>query len=155
MAATQEPVQQNFYAHAKLLLGNAKAATLATAEASAPFAALVTPAFMADFSPILLLSQLSTHTRQLQANPACALLVVGEAAEANPQTAPRLCLTGTAAPVDDPAVRAQFLATHPYAKLYADFADFGFWRIEISAVHYVGGFAAAARLDIFKLRAGP
>jgi putative heme iron utilization protein len=155
MAATQEAGEQDFYKAARALILRARVASLATAVDGVPFAALVTPAFLADLSPVLLLSQLSTHTRQLQANPACALLVTGEPTTENPQTAPRICLTGTAAVVDPAEVRAAYLAVHPYAALYVDFADFAFWRIEIMAAHYIGGFAAAARLDAVRLRETP
>jgi putative heme iron utilization protein len=155
MAVTQGPGEQDFYTQARALLRHAKVASLATVSDGAPFAALVTPAFLDDLSPVLLLSQLSTHTRQLQAHPACALLVTGEATTENPQTAPRVCLTGTATIADAGAVRAQYLAAHPYAELYVDFADFAFWRITVTGAHYIGGFAAAARLDVARLQATP
>lgn len=150
MAIAQE---RDFYNEAVALLRTANAATLATAQDNVPFAALVTFALLPDLSPVLLLSTLSGHTRQLKRNSACSLLVIGPAVDANPQTAPRLCLTGTAAISDDPGVRAAFLAAHPYASQYADFTDFAFWRMAATAAHYVGGFAAAARLDVEKLRA--
>ena len=41
-------------------------------------------------------------------------------------------------------MRARFLARHPKAKLYADFADFAFWRLVVEAGHLNGGFARAA-----------
>ncbi|MDE8348619.1 MAG: pyridoxamine 5'-phosphate oxidase family protein [Acidocella sp.] len=150
MAIAQE---RDFYNEAVALLRTANAASLATAQDNVPFAALVTFALLADLSPVMLLSTLSGHTRQLKRNPACSLLVVGPALDANPQTAPRLCVTGTAAISDEPSVRAAFMAAHPYASQYADFADFAFWRMDITAAQYVGGFAAAARLDIEKLKA--
>jgi len=155
MAVTQGPGEQDFYDQARALLLHAKVASLATVADGAPFAALVTPAFLPDLSPVLLLSQLSTHTRQLQAHPPCALLITGEAATENPQTAPRVCLTGTAAIADAAEVRGKYLAAHPYAELYVDFADFAFWRITVTGAHYIGGFAAAARLDIARLQATP
>jgi len=155
MAVTQGPGEQDFYTQARGLLLRAKVASLATVADGAPFAALVTPAFLDDLSPVLLLSQLSTHTRQLQAHPPCALLVTGEATTENPQTAPRVCLTGTAAIADAATVRTKYLAAHPYAELYVDFADFAFWRITITGAHYIGGFAAAARLDVARLQATP
>jgi putative heme iron utilization protein len=152
MAATQEGSDKDFYKQARLLLLRAKVASLATASEGIPFAALVTPALLEDSSPLLLLSELSTHTRQLKANPACALLVTGEATTENPQTAPRLCLTGTASITQSAEARASYLATHPYAEIYVDFADFAFWRIEVTGAHYIGGFAAASRLDVARLR---
>jgi putative heme iron utilization protein len=148
MAATQE---QDYIEAARLLIRNANTATLATAQAGIPHAALVTVAFQPDFAPVLLLSQLAVHTRHLLANPACALLLTGEPGSPNPQTTPRLCLTGTAAQTSDPAARSLFLHRHPYAAGYADFADFAFWQIVITGAYYIGGFAAASDLDTAKL----
>ncbi len=153
MAEAQGQPARDLYGEAKALITSAKSASLATVSDGAPFAALVTPAFLPDGAAILLLSQLSSHTRHLQANPACALLLVGTPATENPQTAPRLCLTGTAAIVPAFEVRAAYLTAHPYALLYVDFADFAFWRLDFTAAHYIGGFAAASKLDVTRLHA--
>jgi len=153
MAEAQEQPARDLYGEARALMASAKSASLATVSEGAPFAALVTPAFVPDGAAILLLSQLSSHTRHLQANPACALLLVGAAVTENPQTAPRLCLTGTAAIVASAEVRDAYLTVHPYAALYVDFADFAFWRLDFTAAHYIGGFAAASKLDIARLHA--
>jgi putative heme iron utilization protein len=153
MADAQDPPQRDLHGEARSLIAAARAATLATVTAGVPYAALVTPAFLPDGAALLLLSQLSAHTRHLQAAPACALLITGEATTENPQTAPRLCLTGAAAQVSGPDFRTAYLTKHPYAALYIDFTDFTLWRLDFSAAHYIGGFAAAAKLDPAKLRA--
>jgi heme iron utilization protein len=101
---------------------------------------------MPDGSVLLLLSQLSEHTRHLKADPRCSIMVAGPAESANPQTAPRVTLTGLAEVVVDLALKARFLAVHPYASLYADFGDFATWRIKPAAGLLVGGFARAFRL---------
>jgi len=150
MAETQA-AKQDLYAQARLLIAQAKSASLATITEGSPFAALVTPAFLPDLSAILLLSQLSPHTRHLPANPACALLITGQPTTDNPQTAPRICLSGTAAPDPDPATRSNYLQTHPYAAQYVDFTDFAFWRLTFTTAHFIGGFAAAAKLSITQL----
>ena len=150
MAANQE---RNFYEEAASLLTGARAATLATTTAAGlPHAALVTPALDAQGAPILLLSDLAAHTKNLRANPACALLVTGAAADDNPQTAPRLLLSGTAQITTDPTARERFLLAHPYASQYAGFGDFHLWRVEVNDAHYVGGFAAASRLRLAALQ---
>lgn len=131
---------------ARCLLRATRVGTLATVADGQPHAALVTPACAPDLSPLLLLSTLSDHTRQLHAEPRCALLVVGAPAERNPQTAPRLALTCRAAPADDPFLRARYLAVHPYAELYAGFGDFSLWRLSILGGRFVGGFGQARRL---------
>jgi putative heme iron utilization protein len=140
---------------ARCIARAARVGTLATVADGQPYASLVTPAFAADFSIILLLSSLSEHTRQLRAEPRCALLVAGQPAETNPQTTPRLTITATAAPDPDPALRSRFLAIHPYAALYADFGDFAFWRLTPGACQLVGGFARAVRLRRDDLLPGP
>jgi putative heme iron utilization protein len=129
------------------LLRAARSGTLATvADGGQPFASLVTPACAPDLSLLLLLSNLSEHTRHLRAEPRCSLLVCGTAEGANPQTAPRVTVTGIAEVADDPASKSRYLAVHPYASLYADFGDFHLWRIRPMAALFVGGFARAVRL---------
>ncbi|MDD2705283.1 MAG: pyridoxamine 5'-phosphate oxidase family protein, partial [Acidocella sp.] len=126
--------------------------TLATLHKGEPHASLVTPAVSADGLPILLLSGLAAHTRHLHADPACALLVTGTPADENPQTTPRLSLTGTAREVPADGVRAHYLATHPYAARYVDFTDFSFWKILIISAQYIGGFASASQLNVAALQ---
>lgn len=128
------------------LLRAARAASLATSLSGQPFASLVTPATTPDLAVLLFLSSLSEHTRHLREEPRCALLVSGVPEAANPQTAPRVTVTGLAEPIDDAALKARYLAIHPYAGLYAGFADFSLWRIRPMGGLFVGGFARAARL---------
>ncbi len=145
-AATEPPAFS-----ARKLLRGARRATLATQADGQPFAGLVTPAATAGLDLLLLLSDLSEHTRHLRAEPRCALLATGEATDANPQTAPRVCVTGRAVIDDAPATRARFLVVHPYAALYADFGDFHLWRIAPERASFVGGFARAFQLSAARL----
>lgn len=140
---------------ARRLLRAARAGTLATSAQGQPFASLVTPALAPDLSALMLLSTLSEHTRHLHADPRCALMVAGRADGPNPQTAPRVTVTGLAEPDPDPGLRARFLAIHPYATLYADFADFAVWRLRPAAALFVGGFARAVRLRAAALLPDP
>jgi heme iron utilization protein len=131
---------------ARCLLRAARSGTLATARDGQPYAALVTPATAPDLSVLLWLSTISEHTRQLALDPRCSLLVCGAAENANPQTAPRVTVTGMAEQIEDATLKARWLAVHPYAALYAGFADFALWRIAPMAANLVGGFARATRL---------
>lgn len=124
-----------------------------------PHASLVTVALDRDLSPILLLSRLARHRRNLSEKPAAALLLTGEgrrdAAQSNPLADPpsdplagdRVTVRGTVALSDDPAHRARFLARHPEAAGYADFGDFDFFRMTVGAVHLVGGFGRISTFD--------
>jgi putative heme iron utilization protein len=131
---------------ARRLMRACRSATIATAmdrDGGRPYAALVTTACAADGSPILLLSQLSEHTRNLKADPRAALLFEAAARRRNPQTGPRVSVIGRISPSSDPADERRFLARHPEAAQYSGFADFSFHRMTVERAHYVGGFARA------------
>jgi putative heme iron utilization protein len=132
---------------ARTLLRAARVGTLATQSEGQPFAGLVTPATGADLSPLVLLSELSEHTRHLRRDPRCALMVAGtEGSEPNPQTIPRITLTAVAVVDDSADLRDRYLAVHPYAALYAGFGDFHLWRLTPDQGFFVGGFARARTL---------
>ncbi len=123
-------------------------ASLATIGAGgAPFASLVTVATDQTGAPLLLLSRLAEHRRNLLADDRVAVLIDGTAGFANPQAGPRATFTGRVEASADPAHRARFLARHPAAKGYAGFADFEILRVAVERIHWVGGFARAAWLD--------
>ena len=142
-------------AEAKRLLRGIRAGSLGTLNGSGdPFASLVTVATDHDGAPLILVSQLSAHTRHLDKDPRVSLLLA-ETGPGDPLAHPRLTITGTAikivAPEARKAVRARFLSRHPKAELYADFGDFSFWRIAMQQVHLNGGFARAARFPADRL----
>jgi heme oxygenase (biliverdin-IX-beta and delta-forming) len=134
---------------ARELLGRRRAAVLATASArhgGAPFTSLAPYALSGAGEPVLLLSALAQHTRNLAADPRASLFVHDPAAaEEDPRTAERLCVVGRAARVpaaDEPDARARYLARHPEARgLFA--LDFTLWVLGIEEAQYVRGFGAA------------
>lgn len=133
---------------ARRLLRAIRAASLATLQPDGfPLATLTTLATDHDGSPILLLSQLATHTRNLDADGRCCLLLA-QGGRGDPLAHPRLSLVGTAGKITEPAarqkLRQRFLNRNPKAALYADFGDFSFWRVVVSQAHLNGGFAKAA-----------
>lgn len=110
-----------------------------------PFASLVTIATDVDGTPLMLLSKLSAHTRNLLADSRASLLF-SSGGKGDPLAHPRLTVMGHAARTTDPRIRERFIARHPKARLYADFPDFGFFALEPIAAHLNGGFAKAATL---------
>ena len=155
--AARGPVDPDFRpeAEAKRLLRATRAGALATLAGSGdPFASLVTVATNPDGAPLILVSQLSAHTRHLDRDGRASLLLA-DTGEGDPLRHARLTLTGTAEKLTDPAAKAaakaRFLARHPQAALYADFGDFSFWRIAMEQVHFNGGFARAARFPAARI----
>lgn len=131
---------------ARQLLRGIRSGALATLDPEGtPFASLVTIATDVDGTPLMLLSRLSAHTRNLMADPRCSLLF-SQGGKGDPLAHPRLTVAGRATRTEEPRARERFLARHPKAKLYADFPDFGFFALLPSAGHLNGGFAKAATL---------
>jgi putative heme iron utilization protein len=130
------------------LLRTADRAMLATVLArdgsGRPYASLVLSAVDHDVSPILLVSNLADHTRNLAADPRASLLYDGTAGHDDPLMGARASVLGTVREVTEAAeaarLKARFVARHPGAKLYADFADFRILRLEIESAHLVAGF---------------
>ncbi|XP_050115625.1 uncharacterized protein LOC126593568 [Malus sylvestris] len=107
-----------------------------------PSGSMVDFACDADGSPILAISSLAVHTKDLAINPECSLLV---AKDPEDRTDLVVTLHGDAIPVsemDQPAIRTAYLAKHPNA-FSVDFGDFQFMRIEPKVVRYVSGVATA------------
>ncbi|MEM1385739.1 MAG: pyridoxamine 5-phosphate oxidase [Pseudomonadota bacterium] len=101
--------------------------------------------------PLTLISDLSTHTRALKADPICSLLVGEPGERGDPLTHPRMTLVCKAVftPHADPGyapLRAHYLQAHPKAKLYIDFADFSFATLNVTRADLNGGFGKAFQL---------
>ena len=117
-------------------------------ETGLPMVSRVAVGTDADGTPVLLVSDLSHHTRALKAAPACSLLLGEPGGKGDPLTYPRLTLQAQATFLrhgdrGHSDVRARFLAEHPKAKLYVDFADFSFARLAPMGAYLNGGFGKA------------
>ena len=137
---------------AKALLRSTRAGTLATIDRNTghPFASLVNVATDVDGSPLILVSRLSTHTANLERDGRASLLFAS-VGRGDPLAYPRLTVLGTFMPAArqdprDSRFRRRFLARHPKSELYAGFADFSFWQLEIVSAHLNAGFGRAADL---------
>lgn len=125
-----------------------------TPEAGAPHASLVQVAFDHDASPILLISALAEHTKNLLADPRCSLLFDGTAGLAEPLTGPRVSLQGVARQTGEARHAERYLARFPGARMYAGFKDFAFWTVAPARAHLVAGFGRIRWFDSFTFDAG-
>ena len=119
-------------------------ATLSRRQPGCPFASVRPYAVDERGRPLFLISTMAMHTQNLQADPRASLLVAQQV-DGDPLAAGRVTLMGHAAPVipaDVAAARAVYLDRHENAKYWVDFEDFSFWRLELTDVYFVGGFAA-------------
>ena len=125
----------------------ALATTLARGSGGHPYVSLVLASVDQHACPVLLLSDLADHAKNLKQDTRAALLF--EDAEIrhgarDPLTRPRVSVLGRLAEVEAGAacerLKDRFLARHPGAKTYAGFADFRLYRMAVDSAHLVAGF---------------
>ena len=141
-------------AAARRLIRSRDHAALGTSLGGRPFVSLVAAAYDSDASPLLLLSDLAQHTKNLVAEPSVSLLFEDVAGQADPLAGPRLTLLGRAERCDDPRAAARFAARHPASAAYAGFADFHLYRVSIERGHLVAGFGRIAWIEAAELSFG-
>src|SRR5260370_14160941 len=129
---------------ARSLLRRSRQGALATLMAGSgdPYGSLVNVASHADASPILLISRLALHARNILGDSRVSLML-DERAAGDPLEGARIMLAGRAeeATGDHAALlRRRYLNAHPSAEAFADFKDFSFFRIVPSGAHLVAGF---------------
>ena len=129
---------------ARSLLRRSRQGALATLMAGSadPYCSLVNVASHFDASPILLISRLALHTRNILADSRVSLML-DERAAGDPLEGARIMLAGQAEEAaGEPAeiLRRRYLNAHPSAEVFVDFKDFSFFRIAPSGAHLVAGF---------------
>jgi len=107
-----------------------------------PYCSLVNAATLPDAAPLLLISRLALHTKNILADPRVSLML-DERVSGDPLEGSRIMVAGRAEKLsgDDATIaRRRYLAAHPSAEAFADFTDFAFFRIAASGLHLVAGF---------------
>ncbi len=140
----------NAGASVRRLIRTCDRAVLATALAGGtawPYASLVLTACDHGAAPLLLLSDLADHTRNLKEDGRASLLFDGTAGLVDPLAGARASVLGRLAKTDDGLLRARFLARHPAAQDYAGFRDFNLYRMDVERAHLVAGFGDIHWLD--------
>jgi heme iron utilization protein len=105
-----------------------------------PFGSLVMTACEHDATPLLLLSDLAEHTRNIKNDARVSLLFNGTNGLDDPLTGPRATILGRARVNESAASHDRFLARHPSAETYAGFADFHLYSVDVERAHVVAGF---------------
>jgi heme iron utilization protein len=126
---------------AKKLLREGRSGALATLMPGSgdPYCSLVNVATAADGAPLLLISRLAVHTKNILADRRVSLMI-DERKEGDPLQGARVMLMGTAAASDDPDIRRRYLDRQPEAEMFAGFADFAFYLVTLKSAHLVAGF---------------
>jgi putative heme iron utilization protein len=127
------------------LIDLAKGGTIATLSSDykgTPFGTPAPYALDSEGRPVIFLSNLAIHTKNLAKNPKCSIMVLKEDKE-DPFNSARVTFIGKIVKVgkdERAAYKKLFLAKQKAAEDFIDFGDFNFYRLEIESIFYVGGF---------------
>jgi putative heme iron utilization protein len=126
---------------AKMLLREARSGALATLMTGSgdPYCSLVNVATDASGAPLMLLSTLAIHTKNLAADSRVSLML-DERKAGDPLEGARVMLMGKAVRTSASSARTAYLLRHLEAEQFVNFKDFSFFRMEISKAHLVAGF---------------
>jgi heme iron utilization protein len=126
---------------ARKLMREARSGALATLIAGAgdPYCSLVNVASAADGTPLLLISRLAIHTKNIFADPRASLML-DERKPGDPLQGARVMLMGEAAKTESADAKRRYLTQQPEAEMFAGFGDFAFYEIKLKGAHLVAGF---------------
>lgn len=127
------------------LLRKSRSGALATLmpDSGNPYCSLVNVATLHDGSPLLLISKLAVHTKNIL-NDSRVSLMLDERSPGDPLEGARIMISGHAEKIEESdqvaKARQRYLAAHPSAEVFVNFGDFGFSRVRPNGVHMVAGF---------------
>jgi hypothetical protein len=136
---------------ARTLVGSNSAGALGTLCSDGhPWASLVTYGALADGSPVLLVSQLAEHGRNLARDGRASLMVAHDLADAEPLAHGRVTLVcdgeRATGELEAPA-REAHIAAIPSAAMYEGFGDFTLWVLRVRRIRWVGGYGRMDSVD--------
>lgn len=142
---------------ARRVLRSARSGAFATLDPASgfPLSTLINLATAGDGTPLLLLSRLALHTRNIEADPRASVMFATFGKGDPLAASERLSLVGRVERCSDALALARFLARHPKARLYAGFPDFALYRLVVEAAHLNGGFARAGTVEARELLLDP
>ncbi|HEX2283651.1 MAG TPA: DUF2470 domain-containing protein, partial [Mycobacterium sp.] len=94
-------------------------------------------------APVLCVSNLAEHGRNLARDPRASLAIVAPSSDPDPLASGRVTLAGVVErPVGDElaAAREAHLSAVAAAKYYIDYSDFTLWVLRVHRVRWVGGY---------------
>ena len=129
---------------------NGMLCTLSKKLAGWPFGSITPYAVSSTGEPLILISEIAEHTRNLREDARASLLVQDSQAADDPQAGARVTLMGYALPVPAPYhddARRRYLELFPGSASYFQIHDFTLFQIKVSRVRFIGGFGEIHWLD--------
>lgn len=132
---------------ARTLLARESLGTLSTQSVKHPgwpFGSVMPYVLTPEGAPVFLISAMAIHTQNVLADPHASLLVMQSGNERDPLGLARVTLLGTVTSIDQVSdeLRQAYLDRHPNARHWIAYSDFGFFRLDVLHIYFVGGFGA-------------
>jgi heme iron utilization protein len=144
------PASRSFTgAEARALLRRARTAALGTSnrEPRGPYVSLANIATDGQGYPVIFISRLAWHTRNIEANPEASIMVSEIPTTGDALTGPRVTIMGRFERLDASEIAQRYARHHPAAQTYLDFPDFSFWRLVPEKIHAVAGFGRIETME--------
>ncbi len=132
------------------LAENSKLGSLATLYKDTPFVSLVPYALDHQGRPVIFISDLAIHTKNISKNPKCSLMLSKQDND-DLFNSPRITYIGKMERVPDDdvdLVKKAYLAKYPDVESLLDLEDFAFYRLDIKSIYYIGGFGDINWIDL-------
>jgi len=143
LTAIANSVRPSAAEEARTVAASTHTGTLATLTADGePWASFVTYGLL-DGAPVLCVSNLAEHGRNLAADSRASISIVAPQRDADPLASGRVTVAGA---VEEPtgeeraAARDAHLSAVAAAKYYIDYSDFSLWVLRVRRVRWVGGY---------------
>ena len=143
LAAIANSIRPSAAEEARTIAASTNTGTLATLTTDGdPWASFLTYGLLGG-APVLCVSNLAEHGRNLAADPRASISIVAPQRDADPLASGRVTLAGA---VEEPtgekraAARDAHLSAVAAAKYYIDYSDFSLWVLRVRRVRWVGGY---------------
>jgi putative heme iron utilization protein len=118
-----------------------------------PFGSMMPYAADASGRPVFFISTMAMHTHNLRQDSRASLLVTQPGISGDPLGAARVTLVGPAAEAPAVEVRDLYLARYENARQWQEYSDFAYYRLEVEAVYFIGGFGVMGWISADDYRA--
>lgn len=142
----------------RALLENERSGVLATLSARKdgwPFASVAPYALTEAGEPLLLLSHLAEHTRNVQTDARASLLVQDHASLTDPLAGARITILGQIEPLVQPELepaQRRYVNQHPQAAEYLQLGDFQLYILRVREARFISGFGDMGWIDSQRLQ---
>jgi len=134
---------------ARMLLRRARTAALGTQnlDPAGPYVSLANIATDPQGHPVIFISKLAWHTRNILADPQGSVMVSEIPQSGDALTGPRVTIMGRFEAIPPSEIAERYAHHHPAARVYLDFPDFSFWRLRPQKIHAVAGFGRIETME--------